>query len=161
MILAMQNYWIAALVFGILVALFAVQNSQPITIGFLWLSMQDVAVSVVIVVSAALGALITGLFGLGREIRHRMRVRSGRRAVRDREKQIAELLQTIERVSRERAELQAKLEVYERAPANAQAVPLMDVKDVPPETLAAADSPRSALGAGTPAGEKDEPRRAG
>jgi lipopolysaccharide assembly protein A len=71
----MQTYWIAALAFGILVAIFAVQNSMPITVGFLWLSMENVAVSVVILVSAALGAVITGLFGLGREVRYRPRRR--------------------------------------------------------------------------------------
>ncbi len=154
----MQVYWIAALAFGILVAIFAVQNSLPITIGFLWVSMENVAVSVVILVSAALGALTTGLFGLGREIRHRMRGRSSRRAVQSREQKIAELEETVERLTRERAEVQAKLDVYERAPDDTRAIPLVEVKDVPPDALAEADGPRNALGAGTQTGG-EEPRR--
>jgi uncharacterized integral membrane protein len=157
----MQIYWIAALAFGILVAIFAVQNSLPITIGFLWLSMENVAVSVVILVSAALGALITGLFGLGREIRHRMRGRSSRRAVQAREQSIAELEATVERLTRERAEVQAKLDVYERAPSDAQSVPLVGVTDVPPDAVSGADAPRGALGAGTQLASDDEPRRRG
>ena len=155
----MQVYWIAALAFGILVAIFAVQNSMPITIGFLWLSMENVAVSVVILVSAALGALITGLFGLGREVRHRLRGRSSRRAVQARERQVAELEETVERLTRERAEVQAKLDVYERAPADAQSVPLMGVTDLPPDAVAGADGPRGALGAGPPPAGDEEPRR--
>ena len=157
----MQVYWIAALAFGILVAIFAVQNSMPITIGFLWLSMENVAVSVVILVSAALGALITGLFGLGRELRYRLRGRSSRRVVQAREQQVAELEQTVERLTRERAEVQAKLDVYERAPADAQAVPLVAVTDVPPDAVSGADGPRSALGAGAPHPADDDPRRRG
>ncbi len=157
----MQVYWIAALAFGILVAIFAVQNSAPITVGFLWLSIENVAVSVVILVSAALGALITGLFGLGREIRHRVRGRSSRRAVQSRERQIAELEETVERLTRERAEVQAKLDVYERAPADAQAVPAISVTDAPPDAVVGAEDPRGALGTGTQPTSDEEPRRRG
>jgi len=157
----MQVYWIAALAFGILVAIFAVQNSMPITVGFLWLSLENVAVSVVILVSAALGALITGLFGPGREVRHRLRGRSSRRAVEARERQIAELEETVERLTRERAEVQAKLEVYERAPADARAVPLVGVADVPPDAIAGSDGPHGALGAGGQHPADEEPRRRG
>ena len=41
----MQIYWTAALVFGIIIALFAVQNSSPTTIRFLWMSAENVPVS--------------------------------------------------------------------------------------------------------------------
>ena len=157
----MQVYWIAALAFGILVAIFAVQNSLPITIGFLWLSMENVAVSVVILVSAALGALITGLFGLGREIRHRMRGRSSRRAVQARDRHVSELEETVERLTRERAEVQAKLDVYERAPADARAISSTTVTDAPLDAVAGADAPRSALGTGTPVGGDEELRPSG
>ena len=155
----MQVYWIAALAFGILVAIFAVQNSTPITIGFLWLSMENVAVSVVILVSAALGALITGLFGLGREVRHRLRGRSSRRAVQARERQIAELEETVERLTRERAEVQAKLDVYERAPADAQAIEGVSITDAPADRLAGADAVRGALGSASSRLDDGEPGR--
>ena len=155
----MQVYWIAALAFGILVAIFAVQNSTPITIGFLWISMENVAVSVVILVSAALGALITGLFGLGREVRHRLRGRSSRRAVQARERQIAELEETVERLTRERAEVQAKLDVYERAPADALPVAGVSISDAPADHLAGPDAARGALGSGTARIEDGEPSR--
>jgi lipopolysaccharide assembly protein A len=153
----MQTYWIAALAFGILVAIFAVQNSMPITIGFLWISMENVAVSVVILVSAALGAVITGLFGLGPEVRYRLRGRSSRRAVEARDRQIRELEETVERLTRERAEVQAKLDVYERAPADARPIPLVTVSDAPADAVTGADPGRGALGAG-PDAEARAPR---
>ena len=155
----MQIYWIVALAFGILVAIFAVQNSMPITIGFLWLSMENVAVSVVILVSTALGALITGLFGLGREFRYRLRGRSSRRAVQAREQQIADLEQTVERLTRERAEVQARLDVYERAPPDAHAVPSVSVTDAPADHLAGAEAARGALGSGPARINDGEPSR--
>jgi len=105
----MQIYWIAALGFGIVIALFAAQNSMPITIRFLWLSVEDVAVSVLVLICATLGALVTALFGLGREIRLRVSGRSTRRTVRSQEQQLAELQATIQQLEREKAELQGRL----------------------------------------------------
>jgi len=147
----MQTYWIVALAFGIIVAIFAVQNSMPIAVGFLWIGIENVAVSVVILVSAALGALITGLLGLGREVRHRLRGRSNLRTVRTRDKQVSDLDETVERLTRERAELQAKLDVYERAPSDARAIQGARVTDVPPDSLPGAPRSRGALEGGPPA----------
>ena len=50
-------------------ALFAVQNSSPTTIRFLWLSAENVPVSVLVMICAALGALVTLMLGLAREVR--------------------------------------------------------------------------------------------
>ena len=38
----MQIFWTAALIFGIIIALFAVQNSSPTTIRFLWMYAENV-----------------------------------------------------------------------------------------------------------------------
>ena len=57
--LSMQVYWIAALVFGIVIALFAVQNSAPVPIRFLWIGVEDVPISVLVLICATLGALVT------------------------------------------------------------------------------------------------------
>ena len=106
----MQIYWIVALGFGIGIALFAVQNSAPVPVRFLWLGVEDVPISVLVLVCATVGALITFLFGLGREIQLRVSRRSSRRTVRSQEQQIAELQGTVQRLEREKAELQGRLD---------------------------------------------------
>src|SRR5918997_4254112 len=99
----MQAYWTAALIFGIVIALFAVQNSSPTTIRFLWLSVENVAVSVLVMICAALGALVTLMFGLGREVRLQWSRRSARRTVRSHEKRLADLEASLEEANREKA----------------------------------------------------------
>lgn len=107
----MQIFWTAALIFGIVIALFAVQNSSPTTIRFLWLSVEDVAVSVLVMICAALGALLTLMFGLGREVRLGWGRRRARRTIAVHEKQIADLEKTVEQLTAEKAALQAELDV--------------------------------------------------
>ena len=109
----MQLYWIFALIFGIAIALFAVQNSMPVPVSFLWIRVEDVAVSVLVLICATLGALVTFLFGLGREIRLRMSRRSSRRAVRSQEQRIAELEAAAQQLEREKIELQARLDALQ------------------------------------------------
>ena len=66
-----------ALVFSILIAIFAVQNTTAVDVQFVTLRAQGVAVSVLVLISAALGALAMLLLGLSREVR----IRWGHRAV--------------------------------------------------------------------------------
>lgn len=106
----MQIYWIAALVFGIIIALFAVQNSSPITLRFLWFSAEGVAVSVLVMISAALGAMVTLMFGLGREVRlgwGRLRARRAHGAL---ERRLAELEKSVEQLTAEKAALQSQVD---------------------------------------------------
>jgi uncharacterized integral membrane protein len=125
----MQIFWTAALIFGIVIALFAVQNSSPTTIRFLWLSAENVAVSVLVMICATLGALVTLMFGLGREFRLRWGRRRTRLTIAAHEKRIAELEKTVEQLTAEKAALQTDLDVatgkaprYEAVPAEAPAV---------------------------------------
>jgi uncharacterized integral membrane protein len=111
----MQIYLVLALLFGIVIAVFAVQNSTVVPISILWLTVDGVAVSVLVLASATLGALAMFLFGLGREIRHRVRSRSTRRAAQSSEQRIAELEATVARLEEEKAEAQTQLEDYRRA----------------------------------------------
>jgi uncharacterized integral membrane protein len=130
----MQIYWIAALVFGIVIALFAVQNSSPTTIRFLWFSAEGVAISVLVMICAALGALVTLMFGLGREVRLRWSRRSARRTASAQEKRIAELEQTVEQLTTEKAALQTQLDALS-SPAGIpryEAVPIEPPAGDPP-----------------------------
>ena len=109
----MQVYWLAALGFGIVIALFAVQNSAPVAVRFLWLAIEDVPISVLVLICATLGALVTLLFGLGREVRHRIALRSSRREARSLERRVAELETTIQQLETEKAELRGRWEAYQ------------------------------------------------
>ncbi len=109
----MQAYWIGALAFGIVIALFAAQNSAPIAIRFLWLAIEDVPISVLVLLCATLGALVTLLFGFGREVRHRIALRARRRQVQGLERRVAELETNIQQLETEKAELRGRWEAYQ------------------------------------------------
>jgi len=144
----MQVYWIAALAFGIVIALFAVQNSAPITLRFLWFSAEGVAVSVLVMISATLGALLTLMFGLGREVRLQWSRRSARRAASGLEKRVAELDKTVEQLHTEKAALQAQVDAYT---ATAGELPRYEAVPVNPPHVGPGDEP--------PALEGGQPRR--
>jgi|SRR5688572_4607884 uncharacterized integral membrane protein len=120
----MQIFWTAALIFGIVIALFAVQNSSPTTIRFLWFSAENVAVSVLIMIAATLGALVTLMFGLGREVRLQWSRRSIRRTASAHEKRIGELEKAVEQLTTEKAALQADLDIATGAAPLYEAVPV-------------------------------------
>jgi uncharacterized integral membrane protein len=65
-----------ALAFSIVIAIFAVQNTTPVAVQFLTFRAETVAVSVLVLVSAALGAGVILLLGAAREVQHRWRRRS-------------------------------------------------------------------------------------
>ena len=94
----MQRAWIAALLFAILVALFAVQNTTPVSVSFLFWSANEVAVALVIVVSAAVGALITLLLGAPAMVRGQLRRLAYRRERREFQRRIGELQAELEQV---------------------------------------------------------------
>jgi uncharacterized integral membrane protein len=120
----MQVFWTAALVFGIAIALFAVQNSSPTTLRFLWFSAEDVAVSVLVMISAALGALVTLMFGLGREVKLGWGRHRTRRTIAGQEKRIADLEKSVEQLTAEKAALQVDLDVATGAAPRYEAVPV-------------------------------------
>ena len=65
-----------ALAFSILIAVFAVQNTTPVAVSFLTFRADAVAVSVLVLISAALGAAAMLLLGIAREVPMRWRHRS-------------------------------------------------------------------------------------
>ena len=134
----MQIYWTAALAFGIVIALFAVQNSAPITLRFLWFSAENVAVSVLVMISATLGALLTLMFGLGREVKLQWSRRSARRAASSLEKRVSELQGTVEQLQTEKAVLQAQVDAYA---ATGGELPRYEAVPVSPPEVAPGDEP--------------------
>jgi len=63
------------LAFSIFIAVFAVQSTTPVAVSFLTVHAEAVAVSLLVLISAA-GAAIMLLFSVAREVQHRPRHRS-------------------------------------------------------------------------------------
>jgi uncharacterized integral membrane protein len=80
-----------ALVFSIVIAIFAVQNTTAVTVQFLTFHADSVAVSVLVLISAALGALAMLLLGIAREVPIRWRHRSVSNQLKAAHSRIAEL----------------------------------------------------------------------
>jgi uncharacterized integral membrane protein len=67
-----SQIWVfLALAFSIVIAIFAVQNNASVEVRFLAWGPALVAVSVLVLISAALGAGVIMLLGIGREVRLR------------------------------------------------------------------------------------------
>jgi lipopolysaccharide assembly protein A len=80
-----------ALVFSIVIAIFAVQNTTPLDVQFLAFQVHGVAVAVLVLVSAALGALAMLLLGIAREVGLRWRHRAVSQQLRASQARVAEL----------------------------------------------------------------------
>lgn len=79
------------LVFAILIAIFAVQNTTSVAVSFLTFHTDSVAVSVLVLISAALGAAVMVFLGLGRELSIRWRNRAVTQQLRAAQARVAEL----------------------------------------------------------------------
>ncbi|HEY0583540.1 MAG TPA: lipopolysaccharide assembly protein LapA domain-containing protein [Chloroflexota bacterium] len=80
-----------ALAFSIVIAVFAVQNTTPVAVTFLTFRADAVAVSVLVLISAALGALAMLLLGLAREASLRWRHRAVTNQLKQTQARVAEL----------------------------------------------------------------------
>ena len=68
-------YLILALAFAVVIAIFAVQNTAPSTVSFLAWHVDNMAVSVLVLISAALGAATALVLSVPRELQTRFRHR--------------------------------------------------------------------------------------
>jgi len=80
-----------ALVFSIVIAIFAVHNTTQVAVQFLTFRAEAVAVSVLVLISAALGALAMLLLGIAREVPIRWRHSSVSHQLKAAHSRIAEL----------------------------------------------------------------------
>lgn len=71
----MQFYLILSLVFAIIIAIFAIQNSVPVSVRFLWWNIADISLVLVILASALMGAVMALLPALTRQIKLMLRIR--------------------------------------------------------------------------------------
>jgi hypothetical protein len=84
-----------------LITLFAVQNTAPVAVNLLFWRVEEVPVSLMVLAAAAIGALLTYLFGLSRGIRSRLALRGTRSTIRDQETLIADLRTQVRDLERE------------------------------------------------------------
>jgi lipopolysaccharide assembly protein A len=126
-----QLVWIVSLFFAVVIALFAVQNTAPVTVSFLAWRVEAVAVSTLVLAAAALGALTTYLFGLSREIRGRLERRGSRSTIRDQDALIADLRTRVRELERERGLGVGSRELGSPEPAPADPVSPSGVIDSP------------------------------
>lgn len=87
----MQMQLILGLFFAVVIALFALQNSAPVTVRFLVFALEGVALPVIILLTAALAAAATMLLGVSKSLGQRARVEELRHELAEREAQIAQL----------------------------------------------------------------------
>jgi lipopolysaccharide assembly protein A len=80
-----------ALAFSIVIAVFAVQNTTPVAVQFLTFRADTVAVSVLVLISAALGALAMLMLGVAREVSLRWRHRAVANQLKQSQARLAEL----------------------------------------------------------------------
>lgn len=69
-------YVFGALAFAIVIAIFAVQNTTPVSVSFMVWHADNMAVSVLVLISAALGAAVMLLISFSREVGLRLRART-------------------------------------------------------------------------------------
>jgi len=82
---------IVALVFSILIAIFAVQNTTAVDVQFLTVRAQAVAVSVLVLIAAAVGAVVMLLLGTAREVSLRWHHRGTSNQLKQAQARVAQL----------------------------------------------------------------------
>ncbi len=86
----MQVLFIFSLIFAILVSIFAVMNSDPVTIKILW-KQYEFSQAIVILGSAAFGAIIVAFLGIVNRVKTRLKVRELQNKIKGLEKELEEL----------------------------------------------------------------------
>ncbi len=85
----MQILFIFSLVFAILVSVFAVMNSDPVTIKLLW-KQYEFSQAIIILGSAAIGAIIVALLGMVNRVKSSLKVRELQNKIKGLENQLEE-----------------------------------------------------------------------
>jgi len=86
-----QVTFFLALAFSIVIAIFAVQNTQQVSVSFLFWGPVTTAASVLVLIAAALGALAMLTFGMAREVRMRWAHHSTAAQLKTAQKRVTEL----------------------------------------------------------------------
>jgi len=102
----MQFYSLLALIFALLVAIFAIQNASMVEINFLTWRFPQISLVLVILGSAAFGALVVFLLGLVKQLRMVREIRD----IKNQNKKLNETIATLEQPAEEPEEQEGKPE---------------------------------------------------
>lgn len=105
---------IVALAFAVVVAMFAIQNSALVSVSFFSWQLRDISLAVVILGSAAAGALAVGLFTLVREIGLRLSLRSCHAKLDSTSKELGEVRESNLRLEQELEVLKGQMDAKAR-----------------------------------------------
>lgn len=164
----LQAVTVLGLAFALLVAVFAIQNSAPVTVTFLKWHLVDVSLALVILGSAAAGAVVVGLLGAVREIRLRLSLRSFRgkaerlahdlAAAREKVANLEGAVARLEGEARAKArELEAARERVQALEVELEATQVMEVLPRAQDETGPGREPQSQQGADQEGGTRDEP----
>ncbi|HCX63912.1 MAG TPA: hypothetical protein DHN33_01695 [Eubacteriaceae bacterium] len=93
----MQAGFILAIVFAILVTIFALQNAQAIAVNFLFFS-GEASLALVILISVGVGAIILGMFNLYSKYKNRKTIKELRVQMKEMQKQLDEYEDLLDRL---------------------------------------------------------------
>lgn len=126
---------ILALVFSLVIAIFAIANNQPIEVNYLY-GKAEVSAIIIILGSAILGALVIFLLSMFRQIRMGFQIRGLRNEIEDHKKKALEL-------EKERERLMAQVEQFEMSGGGQAAVTMEQGKtgDISPSATREEDRP--------------------
>lgn len=155
----MQVITVIGLAFALLVAVFAIQNSMPVTVTFLKWRLVDVSLALVILGSAAAGALVVGLLGAVREIGLRLSLRSFRgkaerlshelETAREKAASLEDEVARLESEARTKArELEAARQRVEALQVELEATQVMEILPAPQEGVDPGAGPKPDIPAG-------------
>ncbi|WIF94371.1 LapA family protein [Caminicella sporogenes] len=86
----MQILFILSLLFAVFVSIFAIMNSEPVTIKLLWKQYQF-SQAIIILGAASMGAIIVALLGLFKKLKSTLKIRELQNRIKILEKEIVEL----------------------------------------------------------------------
>lgn len=92
--LLVQVYWITALLFALLVSIFAIQNAEVVNIRFLGWQFQNISLVLVILGSASAGALLLFILGTIKQLSLALKLKEAEGKIRKLENQLKELQET-------------------------------------------------------------------
>lgn len=92
--LLVQVYWITALLFALIVAIFAIQNAEVVNIRFLGWQFQNISLVLVILGSASAGALFLFILGTIKQLSLVLKLKEAENKIRKLEHQLKELKET-------------------------------------------------------------------
>ncbi|MDI6600741.1 MAG: LapA family protein [Thermoanaerobacteraceae bacterium] len=95
-----QYYIILVLIFAILVSIFAISNAAPVNINFLYWH-YTISQALVILLSAAIGALAIGIVGIFGQIRSSLRIKGLNNKIKTMEKENEELMKKMQELEQQ------------------------------------------------------------